>query len=153
MLGDLLGGDLEDPVAFVSAHHVWGVLENYLGFLAGQDGPTGGRAPEETSVRGLLVIQFLPLVFIGYGRRVHHIEPFAVLDLGAQRLKLDDIILGLEIGLLLSVFAGRQFKVADGPFRLPIQLDDKFFGLRIEVLNRDDQQPRISIIHLRWREL
>lgn len=152
MLRDPFTWNFKHPVAFVSANNIRCVLEDYLCFFAGKDRASRGWASEEACIWCFLIVQLLPLVFVGNSRGVDNVESLCVFDFCAKRLELDYVILGLEIWLFFAIFAWWKLEVADRSFSLTIQLNDELFSLRIQILNRYDQKPCICLVHFSWRE-
>ena len=61
-------------------NYIWSILENDFGFLARKDRSFAGGASEEPSIRGALVIQFLPFILVCHGCWVYHVKAFAILN-------------------------------------------------------------------------
>lgn len=100
--------------------YIRSVLEYHLSLLAAENSTFGCAAPEETRVGVLGVVHFLPLEVVGQGSWVDYVETFGVFDLGSHGLELDDVVLGLDVGLLLPVLRWRDLEVADGSVGLAV---------------------------------
>lgn len=94
---------------------------------------------------GVLFLELLPFKLVARSSWVDSHEPFSVLDVCAQTVKLNDLVLGIDwshvLLLPLSVGGGRQFKVDDWSFSDSVDLDDQRFFFRTEVPDCCGQNP------------
>lgn len=131
ILSDFLTGDFKNPIALVGANEVRSIFKDHFWFFSTQNSAFLSHTPEETRVWSFIFIDSFPLEIVSKRSWVDYIEPFGIFNLCPQRLKLNNVVFGLNIWLFISIVGRSQFKVTDRSLSLSVQLDDQFFMLRV----------------------